>query len=94
MTLRLGQLKKKGLQNMMIEKEDEHLRKKLVQEFSGRQGYIRDRISDIVRKTRDNRRSGNIQSRLERGKAYANRLEYDFEKRFTFRPPKPKKLDE
>ena len=93
MTLRLGTLKRRGLEKMMIEKEDEHLRRKLNQEFTSRKDYIRTRISDIIRKTRDNRRSGNLQSRLERGRAYANRLDYDFEKRFTFIPPKPKEED-
>jgi hypothetical protein len=55
--------------------------------MSGRKDYLRTIIPSLVRKTRDNQRFGNIQSRLERGRAYIDRLEHNFDKKFVFRPP-------
>lgn len=58
----------------MIEKEDEKLVQVMKQQMSGRKDYLRTIIPSLVRKTRDNQRFGNIQSRLERGRAYIDRL--------------------
>ena len=71
----------------MVEKEDSHLEKVMKQELAGRQGYLKGMVPNIVKRTRDGLRYGNIQSRIERGKAYVNRLEHNYENKFVFRPP-------
>jgi hypothetical protein len=43
-------------------------------------------VPDIIRKTRNNSKAGNLQSRIERGRTYIQRLEHNFEKKFVFKP--------
>ena len=58
------------------------------EEMNDRKSYLRSIVPMLVKKTRDGNRFGNLQSRIERGRAYANRLEHNFDKKFVFRPPK------
>lgn len=63
------------------------MRKTLNGEVAKRRSYLREIIPVLVRKTRDGN-CGNLQSRLERGRAYVNRLEFNFENKFVFHPPR------
>ena len=78
LTLRLKDLQGKGLRRIMIEKEDSHLARVMREEMADRKDYIRNIVPMLVRKTRDDHRFGNLQSRIERGRAYVNRLEHNF----------------
>ena len=88
MTLRLKDIKTKGIKNMMVQQEDKLLTNTLQQQMTSRKTYLKSIVPMLVRKTRDNNRVGNLQSRLERGRAYLDRLEHNFDKQFVFRPPK------
>ena len=88
MTLKLNDIKGKGIRKIMITKEDEYLSKVMGEEMQGRKDYLKSIVPTLVRRTRDGDRFGNLQSRIERGRAYANRLEHNFDKRFVFKAPR------
>lgn len=87
MTLRIKDLKQKGLRQMLIDKEDHQLRDILQEQFSNRKEYLKSIVPTIVKRTRDNNHFGNLYSRVERGRAYLDRLEHNYEHKFVFRPP-------
>jgi hypothetical protein len=58
------------------------------EQMLGRKDYLRTIVPSLVRRTRDSHRFGNLQSRLERGRQYIDRLEHNFERKFVFHPPK------
>lgn len=72
---------------MMIEKEDLKLTNILHEQLFNRKEYLKNMVPTIVKKTRDKNHFGNLQSRLERGRAYIDRLEHNFENKFVFKPP-------
>jgi hypothetical protein len=88
MSLYLKDLRGKGLKKIMIEKEDQQLGQLIEEQLTGRKDYLRTIIPMLVRKTRDNSNYGNFHSRLERGRAYIDRLEHNFDNKFVFRPPR------
>lgn len=87
MTLRIKDLKQRGLRQILIEKEDHQLTDILQHQFTGRKDYLRSIVPVLVKKTRDNNHFGNLHSRVERGRAYLDRLDHNFDHKFVFRPP-------
>jgi FAD synthase len=74
LTMRIKDLKQKGLKQMLIDKEDTKLRQILQEQFSSRKDYLKSVVPILVKKTRDNHHFGNLHSRVERGRAYLDRL--------------------
>lgn len=72
---------------MIIDKEDNKLRDILQEQFSNRKEYLRSIVPVLVKKTRDNHHFGNLYSRVERGRAYLDRLEHNFDHKFVFKAP-------
>jgi len=58
----------------MVKQEDEHLCKIMQEQFANRKEYLKTIVPVLVKRSRDNLRFGNIQGRLERGRAYIDRL--------------------
>jgi hypothetical protein len=85
--MRIKDLKKKGLKQMLIDKEDHQLKDILQEQFSSRKEYLQSIVPTLVKRTRDNHHFGNLHSRVERGRAYLDRLEHNFDHKFVFRPP-------
>ena len=60
----LTHLKQKGLQKIMLQREEELLAKAMGEALTGRREYLKDLIPALVRRTREGLRVGKIQSRL------------------------------
>lgn len=47
--------------------------------------YVKGIVDILVKKTREKGKVGNLQSRIERGRAYIDRIEQDYERMYIFK---------